>query len=477
MPHSLLSQNLSFIASFLIIFPQWEWETYHPEPEIYDLLFHIRRQPPTITPRLSKDCPIPNAQSTIQGRAQTEDGLNRIFYHVLVTYDDGRQEKREVDFSRILENVSPRELERFEDAEFKAEAEAEAAVKRAEREEMEQRRLEKNAKVAGLGAEARMAKELGRPRGSRGRRRGRGRGRGSSLMGGAMEHEETDHAMAMIVQHEDASLSRTISESEDETDDMNRMATNSPDLMRSAFVANSALPVSPVLRRPKQELLRIDDIEDAEDLLSESAQQLVFEEHFQRTTSLDNIDDSRHRSKRRKTESRSRSRPRLQSELNITSPPASAYTISHPVQRPIAYEIIDESSPEPEPPAAAPSGYIPSRPLIMNRHAEMNTEPAPAPVAEYHNPTEVIDDSPLPNQEEDEAEQEYAIAAIIGYNRTKGQKYYLVRWEGYDDAEDWLPAEDLAGAEEMVREYDEAVARRKSRLKERAGSKGKGRAN
>jgi hypothetical protein len=81
-----------------------------------------------------------------------------------------RKKTRLVDLSAILNYVSPRELERFENERYKEEAELEAIVRRAEAEEKTRKRLEKNARASGVGKP--MSGESATP----GRPSGRGRG-------------------------------------------------------------------------------------------------------------------------------------------------------------------------------------------------------------------------------------------------------------------------------------------------------------
>jgi hypothetical protein len=147
-----------------------------------------------VTPFLPTECPIRHAQTRITDRRQTEGDIQRNFYVVEVTNFDPRDssvssaedappsstEIVHVDLSRILEYVSPDELERYENEQFKIEAQAEAEAMRVKAEEVAQRRLEKNARVPGAGKGSRMLSGLGLDAEARrpGRPRGRGRGRG-----------------------------------------------------------------------------------------------------------------------------------------------------------------------------------------------------------------------------------------------------------------------------------------------------------
>lgn len=147
-----------------------------------------------------------------------------------------------VDLSRILEFVSPDELERFENEQFRLEAETEEVAQRAEAEEVARRRLEKNARVPGTGNGSRMLSGLGldaetRTRG-RPRGRGRGRGRGSWRGRGALDMNsrpldddmreelvEAEPVEALLRTEEELQDIIAETESEDEPDPDGRMQT------------------------------------------------------------------------------------------------------------------------------------------------------------------------------------------------------------------------------------------------------------
>lgn len=193
-----------------------------------------------VTPALPSDCPIPSASTRILERRQTEDGFGRNFYVVEITQD--RTEVQTVDVSRILQYVSPSELERFENEQFRVEAEAQATADREEEEKQARRRTAKNARATGSGR--------GRGRGSRmldglgisklptrtrdGQARGRigRRGRGGLALSRELPEEMTE------ARPQDATATSSGKEEQP------RVA--SPNLMRSAFIANSALPPPPL---------------------------------------------------------------------------------------------------------------------------------------------------------------------------------------------------------------------------------------
>lgn len=107
-----------------------------------------------VTAQPPEKCPIPHAQTRILDRRQTEGAVVRNYYLVrIVRTNDGAEQEdtEEVDLSRILHYVSPAELERFENEQFRMEAEAEAIALQAEMEDMARRRLQRNARVAKAG--------------------------------------------------------------------------------------------------------------------------------------------------------------------------------------------------------------------------------------------------------------------------------------------------------------------------------------
>lgn len=367
----------------MLTFGKWEWHNnYSPGPEIYDQLWHIRQKLADVTPFLPTACPLPKAQSRILDRRQTEGDVQRNFYVVEVTNFTSREtsvssaedagpnvtELFHVDLSRILDYVSPEELERFENEQFQIEAEAEAVAMRVEAEELRRRRLEKNARPAAMGQTSRTLSGLGldpemRPRG-RPRGRGRGRGRGSwrgrgALVSNGREQDMQDQLVDVdvdeLVQTEDGlqmmMIDETDSEDVDSAADLG--AQTSPNLARSAFVANSALPLSPVLshRRPSgaPSMLRIpidtseDDEDEESDLelvdrdarsMSSAAVQLRIEDdiHGHSETTPEDGGDG-HRSKRRRTESTASNqrRPRTTTDLPERSHPRSPFSSTIPV--------------------------------------------------------------------------------------------------------------------------------------------------
>ena len=474
---------------------KWSWETYKPGPEVYDSLWHIRKAPPVISHALSGDCPIRNAESRILARRQTEDGLCRNFYVVKVRYlggryadadeesddeddhmhgvadGDGLEEEREetieVDMSVILRYVSERELERFENAEFRAEAEAEAAHRQAEAEEAARRQLEKNARNSGLGRGSktsshpgidqslqRLDKGRGRGRG-RGKGRGRDNGRGGSAMGNNLEDQMpaldlNDEDMDKVLDTEgqpgignEESLERSIAEAESDEDTEEENETSprnqgSPDLMRSAFVANSALPTSPMAmhRRLSNAVPAIHyrhlEVLDLDELDKQSM-----------SSAAENFEDDqshRHRSKRLRTESTSSS-----SRHNIIRN-----------NRSVPHVVI-------------PKTHTPRKEAEQPPSASSDSSSSES---DDEIPSQVAATSTVSEEPEDQDDNEYIVESILDHSYRDGIKYYLVKWDGHANATDWLKEGDLDNVQELIGEYEEMIRRRKLKRKGAMGRVG-----
>lgn len=271
-----------------------------------------------------------------------------------------RDELIEVDVSRILEFVSPRELERYENEDMRRAAEAEAVTRQAEAEERAQRQLGKNAWPPGAGRGKLLLSELdvdsvgmtmnkGRPSGGKGHGRGRGkvrgggkgrgRGRGGcgsrdrggdrgrlriTLDGCVDEEEGIGTPSERMSKDEDPmeggmvsvtpvtrSLERSAMGTEYEPDFEEEVVHELSPIMRSAFVANSALPMSPLAvhrRQPKGQGMGDSDEEISERMsLSSAASQLMFEMHQNEQPIPGPSEEERTRVKRRRTNSASSS--------------------------------------------------------------------------------------------------------------------------------------------------------------------------
>ncbi|KAH6629863.1 hypothetical protein C7974DRAFT_194671 [Boeremia exigua] len=481
----------------------WEWETYKPSPSVYENLWHVRQAPVAVTPHVSNDCPIPDARTRIIERRQTEDSFERNFYFVEITYLGGQEptstwvqssdnseksgtEVETVDVSRILQYVSPRELERFENEQFRIEAEAQAVADREDEEEQIRRRMQKNARAGGgRGRGGHMLDSFGidpelqtsntsrgRPKG---RGRGRGRGRGSwrgkgGLLSGAMrslefvQDEIVDSEPSGTKNHEPPISRDEIAETSSESEN-DLPGPSSPGLMRSAFITSSALPLSPVqphrpvspnpLRRANPEVPDIgtdaNSEESEHDSVSSAAMQLQFEDDLGEvaiavTVSEGSDEGDGHRRKRYKTES---------------------MTPQHTLMFPRSSQI-EESTSESED-DSVPADPPPTIKGHKNHDASLYTHTTvPASLSAPHERALSVDETPSVSEDDedddddDDDAEEYIVEEIIEhYHDETGRKFYLVKWEGYKDSHDWLPEEDLAGAAELVTDYNEKVRRRK----------------
>jgi hypothetical protein len=502
---------------------KWEWESYTPGPEVYEQLWCIRKAPAVVTPRLQHHCPIANARTGILDRRQTEGPIQRNYYVVEIahcserdsfganskfveTNGAGNVEIVEVDMSRILEYVSANELENFENDQFRIEAEAEAIALRAEAEERERKWREKNARVLGVGRGSHMlsglgmfshARARGRPRG-RGRGRGRGSwpGRGTMVLSSRLRDEElpdelTDDPIESSYR-EQTEMQRVVAEteSEEESSDDDAGVHSSPGLMRSAFVANSALPVSPVdLRRLSTSLAQPrhadpdeSDTERSSDLarsMSSAAIQLHDEADDEERIIEDSEDElvqeDPHRSKRRRTESIAADDglPTFSREYeydptafnqallfrNRSSLPEAESSLPDAVP-----ESLDEPMPTQSPPAF--HSHIRETPEDVREDEDEDTiHVQPPPHSSLEHQPLFDDDADVGFDEVDADAEEYVVEAILEHYYGDGKKYYLVKWEGYEDSHDWLPEEDLEGAQELVAAYNERA--RKKKKKER----------
>jgi hypothetical protein len=156
------------------------------------------------------------------------------------------------------------------------------------------------------------------------------------------------------------------------------------------------------------------------------------------STSGDDSDDM-HRSKRQKTQSE-------EPHQELMFPPSSPHDI-------LNLESEDDSIPPDSPSTITAQRTV----AIDGSHTNSGTF-SPPPLLENANKAS--------SSEAEEDPEEYVVEAIIEhYYDDEGKKYYLVKWEGYQDSHDWLLEEDLAGASELVAGYNERVRRRKGKDK------------
>ncbi|KAI4610788.1 uncharacterized protein J4E87_010722 [Alternaria ethzedia] len=410
----------------------WEWEAYTPGAEVYDQLWRIRKEPATVTARLPNVCPMSNARTRILHRRQTEDRFKRELYTVEVTYTGGPGSARDgialtqledVDLQRILQFVSPAELERYETEQFRLEAEAEAIAMRTEAEDLARRQLRKNAKGPNASKGSRMLSALafsveptprsrGRPRATRGKCRGRARGveptRGLVVSSQQLKNDMHEQ----LVDSEPMVFDRT-------TEHIGQPTQTSPNTTRSAFVANSALSVSPIPRRvsisvPRRELSEVSEPSEPEDV-----DYLALSDNDAKSTRGD--------------------LPSLAIEVGNTGSS----------KDPLAASDQDDIIPsQPASPQFKSDGYVGSRITSMRTLY-------PGQQSLKHN-----------NEDDAEADatEEFAVEAIVAHFHEHEKNYYLVKWEGYEDSHDWLPEEDLEGAADLVTEYKERIGWRNKKV-------------
>jgi hypothetical protein len=76
-----------------------------------------------------------------------------------------------------------------------------------------------------------------------------------------------------------------------------------------------------------------------------------------------------------------------------------------------------------------------------------------------HEHDQTVDDA------DTESADEYVVEAIVNHFQEDGTTYYLVKWDGYEDSHDWLLEEDLDGAADLVAEYKQRVGRKNKKVK------------
>ncbi|KAK7184751.1 hypothetical protein DPSP01_002274 [Paraphaeosphaeria sporulosa] len=459
----------------------YEYTNYKPEPEVYEELFRLRNEPPVITRSLPKQCPIPNAESSILSRRQVES-TSRYYYNVRIVYESDEvkterastgphEEVAQIEMSQILKYVSRRELERFEQEDYRQIAEAEEVDRRTEAEEAAKRRLLRNAKPRGrasgdlttsgpvLDIGEVSIRTRGRPRG-RGRGRGGGRGRGRGR-GWAIGRGGLASAAEQVVDSEDLdtrlsdqkmleSAITNASESEEDGDELNLSGHPSPNFAISSFVANSALPLSPVAAhrrlsktmpmhnpRAHESHPEYNDTEEDPRSMSSAATQLQFERDIygrqfhsdDEIESEEEVDDEeRQRIKRRRTES----------TTSTSALPAALQ----------AQQSDDNSSYE--------------HPLLARRPAPQRQNTGvdglnPKPQDHGQRFGDNNEDIDVNDARDGEYDEEYVVETIMSHSYEDGKRYYLVKWAGYEDSSDWLPEKDLADAQELVDDYNARV--------------------
>jgi hypothetical protein len=303
----------------------------------------------------------------------------------------------------------------------------------------------------------------GRTRGrGRGRGRGHGRGRGGYALAGhgnqkleIMEGVEGE-LDAMDIEYvagpyDEEALQRAIAEtSSDDPDGMEeddgQSTKTSPDFMRSAMIANSALPTSPIAMHRRLSIVHrghpeVPDIEGSDDASgSNAAAQLITERQIREQPSSDESEeDTQHRSKRPRAESASSSR-----KLSVSRKATSATIVVAPKIHPF---FARSKQPQTQPPPA----YIQDE---SEDKEEEEEDDIPSQTAAI--PTDVVSE-----EEEEEVEEansnEYVVESILDHSLREGVKHYRVKWAGYEDATDWLEEQDLENLHVLVEEYNEKL--------------------
>jgi hypothetical protein len=435
---------------------------------------------------------------------QAEDETKRLYYRVLVRaprqereghdVEEGSDRRwreiiKEVDMSRILEFVSERELERFENNEFRLEAEADAAVKRDEAEEKVRKRLQRNA-VAGKGKGSRMLNGVGideedaaassgpsRPRiRGRGSGSGRGSGRESGMVGGmlgsmavaladlAEEDDEMPNEVApepIVPETEDEEAGEEEEEEENGADD----AHISP-IIRSSFVANSALPISPIAPRPHHEVAETEEEEEEfDEPMSSAAAQLISERRVHKRPSSDSEEkldvEARSRPPAKRRRMQSVSIPRRPASLQHAIPAVRIPSVKRRVDKVIELQDPPSSSSSEESTSTRSTAAPESTAMHGNRPLHGHQSNVEEDQSDVEEDQEDVDEDQ--DDKETSEEEEIAIEAILSHSYRDGIKLYLVKWEGPDEATDWVPAADLENAPEMVAQYYQKIKRPKNK--------------
>lgn len=402
-----------------------------------------------------------------------------------------------MDLSCILRYVSPRELERFENEQFalEAEAEAEAVAARAEAEaeKLALRRLEKNARLPGAGRGSRMLSRLGLDTEvrRRGRPRGRGRGRGrASLARGSWAGDDdaqahlinTDPLDALHRENEEQGQLMMVAETESDEDAFEDAQQISPGIARSAFVANSALPVSPVTmhRRPSAafpahrapsdsgniedsdlDLIAADDRSMSSASMQVRAEDDWFGQLVEMAGDQSGIRD-RHRTKRRRTDSTA--------SVHRMAPSKTYTSVHHlnllPSQAATSSSLSPTSS-DGESDGDSKSNTVPIHSIPISNGHSRNMNHGGLGLDDLHikGRTESVEDGG--EHSDDEDAEEYVVESITEHYYEAGQLYYLVKWAGYEESYDWLAGNDLTGASEVIAEYKQRISMQKGKTKVR----------
>lgn len=388
--------------------------------------------------------------------------------------------------SQILTYVSRRELERFEQEDYRQIAEAEELVRLLELEETAKRTLLRNAKprhlVRGDPSASRLMLDNGetsiRTRGrGRGRGRPRGRGRGGLTGRGGLGPMAESTADAegldpgLLEQETPESAITDASESDDEDESNLHSSLPSPNVTMSSFVANSALPLSPVAkhRRLSKVLpmhgqraheVHYDYGDPEEDTLSMSsaAAQLQFERDMYGKQFLSDDEIAESEQEEVKDEIHDEDRQRVKRPKRGSTASASVSTAALPCSKTQLTATVEHPSDD---------NAIYQHPFFTHNAPQRKNKATDAldhTRPENDERLNGSDEDTDPSDAEGIAdEEEYVVEAILAHSYENGVRYFLVKWAGYEDTTDWLPEDDLAGAQEMVDEYNAKVKKNKGK--------------
>ena len=234
----------------------------------------------------------------------------------------------------------------------------------------------------------------------------------------------------------------------------------SPSFKRSSFVTNSALTTStPKSKRP---ILLIDEFPDQESIIPDSEDEVQIVGDRDHTVHSSRDEDQlevnpqvyRHlihdANTGTKKGSGRRSRPRSKSPVHDV---VSSNGAVHRHKR----RRTETASPSRQLVEESRSRSYSYRSIEPVMHDTINVAPKPS--------TTNDDDHEIEDDEEEKGDEEeeevYVVENILSHQVLNGETWYLVKWEGVEEAEDWVEEGHLEGAGEVVREYKERLRREK----------------
>jgi len=302
----------------------------------------------------------------------------------------------EVDLSAILEYVSPLELERFENAEFKREKEEKI---RTEAQKAEKKTIGRRRPLKTPAATIRPIVQVVITRKPPIQTHDNDEG----------ENESAEDTGASHIHRSVEQGLNSVTDSEADTgDDEDELSLPSSGIKMSTFMTTSALPFKSPSKHSRE--VRAIKSTSSSTSISNPAQQLRAESGF--------LDYPR----------------RAASSASIELPPKSDH---HQTKR---LRMSKSSSFTSEPSL--------SRATSHNRleHSHKNNTKEKDRIKHTTGDPAASDAENL--------EVEYEVEAIIQHQDLDGVRYYLVKWVGEEEAQDWLTGEDLQGASDLVDEYN-----------------------